>query len=64
MEIKSKIHHFLICCTIVVPNQIKKIQLSDSQTVVFFIVIRTGFEPVTRNLEDCRSIQLSYRTKV
>ena len=25
-------------------------------------VIRTGFEPVTRSLEGCCSIQLSYRT--
>jgi hypothetical protein len=27
-----------------------------------FTVIRTGFKPVTRSLEGCCSIQLSYRT--
>jgi hypothetical protein len=28
------------------------------------LVIRTGFKPVTRSLEGCCSIQLSYRTVV
>lgn len=27
-----------------------------------FLVIRAGFEPTTRSLEGCCSIQLSYRT--
>jgi hypothetical protein len=34
----------------------------EAAFVVFLVVIRTGFKPVTHSLEGCCSIQLSYRT--
>jgi hypothetical protein len=46
----------------VVPIKEKSLQVVDLQASVTFNVIRAGFEPTTRSLEGCCSIQLSYRT--
>lgn len=37
-------------------------QTKKAAEATFFAVIRAGLKPATRSLEDCCSIQLSYRT--
>lgn len=47
----------LINCSCFSPSHKQKSRRSD-----LFHVIRAGLKPATRSLEDCCSIQLSYRT--